>query len=209
MSNQAYTDKTITFFNCDDGSWENYSKTEDFLKFINPLDGMELSAAHTNVYVKPLPFYKDVDLLHVVTQGWEGDDVYYFFVEDNNTGDYVLLQGASDVIHELNGTGVLNLNSENVMDYLKFFCQFTKDDEGECFYIVENEKSETIDGLSQYDHSRYLRRFDGTKVAEEAALDKYKIETRVFHTGHVYDAEFEIQNDGYVEMIKDEMVGSV
>lgn len=208
MAEQPYTGKTITFFNCDDGSWENYSKTEEFLKFINPLDGMELNTAHTNVYVKPLPFYQNVDLIHVVTQGWEGDDVFYFFLEDNNTGDYVLLQGASDVIHELNATGALKLAADNIMDYLKFFCQFTKDEEGECFYIVENENSETIDGLSQYDHSRYLRRFEGTLVTEVIS-GKFKIQTRVFHTGHVYDAEFEVQTDGYVEMTKDEMVGSV
>ncbi len=209
MSQQDYKDKTITFFNCDDGSWENYSKTQEFLQFINPFGGQELSPAHTSVYVKALPFYKNVDIIHLAMQGDDGEDAFYFFVEDKNSGDYVMLQGASDVIHELNATGVLNLSLDNVMDYLKFFCQFTNDDEGECFYVVENEKSEVIDGLSQYDHSRYLRKFKGTRILEQAALGKFKIETRVFHTGHVYDAEFEVKMDGYVEMIKDDIIGSV
>lgn len=209
MSETVFKDHAITFFNCDDGSWKNYDKVSEFIEFISPVDGMELSASHTDVFVKSLPFYENVDLLHVATQGWEGENIFYFFLEDHNTEQYIMLKGESDVIHDLNSTDVLRLNSDNLIDYLKFFCQFIKDDEGECFFLVENEHSETIDGLSAYDKSRYLRKFEGTMVTEFPTMFKFHVKTRVYHTGNVYDSLFEIKKDGAVEMLKDVLVGSV
>lgn len=209
MAENIYTDKAITFFNCDDGSWKNYDKASELIEFVSPIDGMELSPAHTDAFVKSLPFYDKVDLVHVATQGWEGEELFYFFLDDHNSGQYIMLKGMSDVIHELNATDVLRLNNDNIIDYLKFFCQFTKDDEGECFFIVENEQSETVDGLSAYDKSRYLRKFDGTQITEFPSMFKFHVETRVYHTGHVYNSQFEIKKDGSVEMLKDDMIGSV
>lgn len=209
MSEKTFTGQAITFFNCDDGSWKNYDKALELIEFVSPIDGMEISPAYSNVYVKSLPFYEKVDLIHLQTQGFEGEEIFYFFIEDHNKNEYIMLKGMSDVIHDLNSTGVLRLNDENIVDYLKFFCQFVKDDEGECFFIVEGEESETIDGLSPYDKSRYLRKFEGTKIIEFAEMFKFHVEARVYHTGHVYDALFELKKDGAVEMLKDEMVGSV
>ncbi|MCF6275661.1 MAG: hypothetical protein L3J05_07845, partial [Robiginitomaculum sp.] len=119
----------ISLFNCDDGSWETYDKAAEFLTFISPMDGEELNAGNTKVFAKDLPFYNDVKILQATSVAWEEEPTYYFFLE--HKGDYILLRGNSDVIHEINETGAINLTKENAMDYLKFFCLFTKNEEEE------------------------------------------------------------------------------
>ncbi len=209
MSEISFERAAITFFDCDDGTWVNYPKSADFLDFISPLDGLELSSSNANVYVKSLPFYQDTNIIQVVVNGWEDAPSFFFFLEDCKNEDYVLLRGVSDVIHDLNASGALQLNADNVMDYLKFFCQFIKDDQGECFYVIENEHSEAMKGLSAYDKSRYLRKFQGSLISDEASLGKFVIVTRVLHTGYVYDAVYDVMRDGNVTMKEDTLIGSV
>ena len=87
----------ISLFNCDDGSWEKYAKTAEFLEFISPMEGQELSTGNTKVFAKDLPFYNGVRILQTATMLYEDEPTYYFFLEYN--GDYVLLRGLSDAIH--------------------------------------------------------------------------------------------------------------
>lgn len=197
----------ISLFNCDDGSWEKYAKTSEFLEFISPMEGQELTTGNTKVFAKDLPFYNGVRILQTATMLYEDEPTYYFFLEYN--GDYVLLRGLSDAIHEVNDTGAINLDEENVLDYLKFFCLFTKNDEGECYYIIEGPQSEFLQELSGYDKSRHLRKFEGTEVSEFDKLGRCLIKTRVLNEGYVYDATFEVTKTGNVEMKDDDMVGSV
>ncbi len=197
----------ISMFNCDDGSWETYKDAADFLSFISPMEGQELNAGNTKVFAKALPFYKDVNILQVTSTGWEEEPLYYFFLEHGD--DYILLRGMSDVIHELNDTGAIALDAENVMDYLKFFCLFTKNEEGECYYIIEGPDSEFLAELSGYDKSRHLRKFEGSEISDFDKLGRCTIKTRVLNEGYVYDAVFEVTQGGHVEMKDDEMVGSI
>tara|TARA_R110001592_G_scaffold16881_10_gene71633 strand:- start:1319 stop:1930 length:612 start_codon:yes stop_codon:yes gene_type:complete len=202
------SDKTlISLFNCDDGSWESYDQTAAFLSFISPMEGQELNAGNTKVFSKPLPFYNDVKILQVTSVAWEEEPTYYFFLQHGD--DYILLRGLSDVIHELNETGAINLSKDNVMDYLKFFCLFTKNEEGECYYIIEGQNSEFLAELSGYDKSRHLRKYQGLEVSDFDNLGRCIIKTRVLNEGHVYDATFEVLKTGNVEMKDDVMIGSV
>ena len=197
----------ISMFNCDDGSWQAYDKSVEFLAFISPMDGVDLNASNTKVFTKPLPFYNDVSILQVTSLAWEEEPTYYFFLE--NGDDYILLRGMSDVIHELNETGVISLTAENAMDYLKFFCLFTKDENGECYYIIEGPESEFLSEFSGYDKSRHLRKFEGSEVSGFDDLGRCLVKTRVLNEGHVYNATFEITKSGHVEMKEDDMIGSV
>lgn len=197
----------ISLFNCDDGSWETYDKSAEFLSFISPMEEQELNASNTKVFVKDLPFYNDVKILQVTSIAWEEEPTYYFFLEHD--GDYILLRGLSDVIHELNETGAINLTKDNVMDYLKFFCLFTKNEDGECYYIIEGQDSEFLSEMSGYDKSRHLRKFEGLEISDFDKLGRCMIKTRVLNEGYVYDAVFEVAQSGNVEMKDDELVGSV
>ncbi len=200
--------KLISFFDCNDGSWENYDKAAEFLKFISPLNEQELSLSNADVFVKPLPFYNNVNILRVITSSWEDDEpVFYFFLEHD--GDYVQLKGLADVIHELNGTGALNITKETVVDYLKFFCLFTKTDEGASFYIIEGEDSEFLDDKSPYEKSRYLRKFNGIKVSDFDKLGRCTIEARTLCEDYIYDTVYEVTTEGYVVMKEDVNIGSV
>lgn len=207
MAKKMRNNKLMTFFDCDDGSWNTYAKEDEFLTFITPLDGNDLTSSNTDVFVKALPFYKNVNLIQLTLTQWEEEPDYYFFLEHD--GDYIMLKGESDVIYEVNETGALNITKENAADYLKFFCLFTKTDEGESFYIIESEESEFLKGKSPYEKSRYLRKFSGTDVSDIDKLGRCTIKARTLCENYVYDTVYEVTIEGQVEMKEDVSIGSI
>ncbi len=200
----------ITVFHHDtDKGWQPYGKMQELLDYINPVDdGLVLDKNNCEVYERDLPFYKDVSLIKIASLYPEQDDFILFFMHVGD--DYIMLNGMSDYIHEVNSTGAIQLDKDSVFDYLKFFSFFVSDEETlEPFYVIEGENSEYLDGLSQYQKNRILRGYSGPRLISSTDNQSYVIESRLMFCGNIYDAKYKITADGMIVMTDDKHVGII
>lgn len=201
--------KLISLFDNDDKSWSAYEDTQAFLDFINPVGGeYTLTMQDTEVHRKSLPFYKDVDLIKV--SSLEEDEFTFFFLKTDD--EFLMLNGDSAIIHEINEMDKLKLDKDNIFDYLKFFCFFieTFDEEVgvvDSFYIIEGPDSEFIRSESEYQRKRCLRKYTGPRVISSADQKSFAIETRMIYAGSLFDTKFKITDKGEVAMTEDNYVG--
>ena len=136
------------------------------------------------------------------------DDLMLFYLSYGD--DLVGLGGASDPIFEINDLGVLDLNQENVYDYLKFFCAFIDSEENnEPFYVIEGPQCEFLQDWSKHQQTRATRKYNGPVIISSADKKDFRIESRVMHCGYLFDSKFKITNDGEVVMTDDESIGSI
>ncbi|MCB9995120.1 MAG: hypothetical protein H6869_01630 [Rhodospirillales bacterium] len=203
--------KLFDMFDPEDQSWEPYTKADEFLDFISPGGEDPLTARDHQVMYKEPPFYNGVQLIHVtplVPSDFPEEDINIFFLK--NSDHIVMLNGNCAYIHEMNETGVLNLNGETVFDYLKFFCAFNVIEETmEPFLVIESANSEYLKGMSKYEISRAMRSYKGARVIASADNKDFMIETRVMYCNDLYDVKFKITNDGDVIMTDDTAVGAL
>jgi hypothetical protein len=199
----------ISLFDHEDKSWSEYDNAQKFLDFINPVGGeITLSLKDTEVNKKALPFYKDVDLIKV--SSLVDDEFTFFFLKADE--EFLMLNGDSAIIQEINEMDKLKLTNDNVFDYLKFFCFFieTFDEEAgvvDSFYIIEGPDSEFIKGESEYQRKRCLRKYTGPRVISSADQKSFAIESRMIYAGSLFDTKFKISDKGDVTMTEDNYIG--
>lgn len=208
MSGDLYKGTLISLYDTADGSWSNVPNADGFCEFISPLDGGKITTTNTELFQKPLPFYKNTNLILVKTfaHGNEDGD-FYFFIQSES--EYVQLRGDARSIHEFNDDFGLFLNDENVFDYIKFLYAFAWNDEGLATWIIEGANSEYVKDLSPYESSRYTRKYDGAYVSETQSLEKYTIQTRALVGQDLFDLTLELSVDGYCDVVKDKFVGVI
>ena len=203
-----YSKPLVSLFDTSDPKvWRRYENEKGFLKFISPIEGKNFSEGGADVFIRDLPFYNGIELIQVRYFDEHSEHAYYFFLKYNN--EYAQLKGRSDTIHEVNTEDHMNINIDNVFDYLKFFSIFTTNDDGNCFYIIDGQDSEFIQEYSEYEKSRHLRKFNGSVVEDAQEMGVYRIHTRMLCAGDLYNCSFDVNVDGYVEMTTDTHVGSV
>lgn len=190
----------------DDGAWEKYQDQDAFLKFVSPYGGENLNSGDHKVLSKPLPFYKEVNLLQI-SKRKDPEWGYAFFVEYGY--EYAQLKGIRQVIAEVNEAGFLNLTEHNVYDYLKFFCVFSDNNEGENIRVIEGANSEFLFDRSPYERTRFLRKYAAPQIVRNDKLSHYMITTRIWSGDAVYDFQYEITDEGLVTMKKSDLVGAV
>ena len=200
----------ISIFDTKDKDWSLYNKTQELLDFINPVEkDFYLDERNVDVFIRALPFYKETNLIKI--QSKDPDDIEFldmFYLK--NGEELIYLDGNNEKIYEVNTNNNLNINDENVFDYLKFFAAFiVSEDNQQSFFILENGLSEFLKGESSYNKSRALREYDGAivKILEEEK--RYYIKTRILHCNAIYDSEFIVSSNGTVVMEEDQKVGSL
>ena len=209
-TNTASSIKTlINLMDTSDEAWVPYLNVQEFLDFINPVaPDLVLEKRETEVFIRPLPFYKETKLIKVHNEYPDEDPISIFYLKQGE--DIVVLNGLSDHILEMNDSGDLNLNEKNVFDYLKFFAVFIdSEEEQEPFYVIENEQSEFLKYSSPYERQRATRKFPETTVKAEQDGQVFKITTRILFCNYAFDATFRITNDGEVVMEEDIEIGSL
>ncbi|MGH1404403.1 MAG: hypothetical protein ACRBDL_09175 [Alphaproteobacteria bacterium] len=208
MSSHYYTKPLIGIFDTtEDKSWKRYENEKGFLQFISPLDGQDFSNNGADVYIRDLPFYNNVELIQVRSFDEYAEPVYHFFLKHDS--EYAQLKGSSDTIHEVSSEAELCITIDTIFDYLKFFSLFTVNEDGDAFYIINGQDCEFLKDLSAYEKSRHLRKFNGSVVDDALEMGVYKVATRVLCAGVLYDCQFDVTSDGFVEMTEDDSIGSV
>tara|TARA_B100001989_G_scaffold253250_1_gene239243 strand:+ start:22 stop:618 length:597 start_codon:yes stop_codon:yes gene_type:complete len=196
-------DEKLIYILGDDDSWKPMDNKDEFVELVESDD---FSAKGMEILVKDLPFYKDAHLIKVEDAVETEDSGKFFYIKFGE--DYASLNGNVSVIHEVNEDIGIELDKDNVFDYLKFFCFFLTDEDGNNYFILENDQSEFLVGRSILDKKRWFRKFNGSEI-KETKPDYFDITTRVLVGGYLYDARFEVKPDGNVEMQEDVMIGPI
>lgn len=161
--------------------------------------------------MKKLPFYDNVELIRINPDKWSDDPSYFFFAR---SGDNLTeFGGLSEHIYEVNDYGGLQLNAETYAEYLKFYCMFllAEDEDGEAFdafYIIEGAESEYLDEKSPFEKDKILKNYEGLSIEGPNSRGVVIAKARLFHFGALYDAIFEISDDGTIVMSDDTYIGS-
>lgn len=118
----------------------------------------------------------------------------------DDKGAFVLLDGTSPPIHELNATGAIRLDTDaRRRDYLRFFCAHVWGEEGP-FTLVETLDELPSEGLEESTEIFPVR---SREVEGEGRQDASPYQAVVWYGGHLFQADFWVLHSGMVEMEDD------
>lgn len=191
----------------DDDNWNSVTgdELEGFLDQVNPIDNkFKVNKETTTVSWRQLPFYERVVLVRVKDQAWTPKNLFVYYLTID--GNLYRLNGTSPPIHEVNALAPIQVNDDNVLDYLRFFCFFVRGEEGP-FLITES-----IDDpdLPQNMDEQTKSVVGGT--AREATYEGkneqgfFLCDGVVFYSNALFIAKFAVQPTGMIEMLDDEPI---
>jgi len=155
------------------------------------------------VFVTQLGFYPAWQLVELLIKIDDKTNAIIGYLKKND--NEILLTGKSIPIHEMNERGNLELTSENVLDYLRFFCSYVWGDEG-AFTIVESKDKFAL--------SKLPKEID----LKEALIKEHKTENdkehwicsaSVLYGIGLFQATFKVFKDGQIEMIDDKPLAEI
>lgn len=190
-----------------DDKWNAVTGDElaGFLDQINPIDGKyRTSPASTQVAWRMLPFYETVALIRVKDPNWVNKKMTIYYLTDK--GNLFRLNGTSPPIHEVNSKAPVKLNTDNVLDYLRFFCFFVRGDDGP-FYIAEDITDPNLptdmDGTTRSVVEGTIRPASYEGVNEQGY---FLCDAVVYYANALFIANFSVQPTGMIEMLSDEPI---
>jgi hypothetical protein len=190
-----------------DNNWNDVQGDElaGFLEQINPIDGKyRTSPTSTQVAWRTLPFYETVALIRVKDPNWVNKKMVIYYLTDQ--GNLFRLNGTSPPIHEVNAKAPVKINTDNVLEYLRFFCFFVRGDEGP-FYISEDMSDANMptdmDATTRSVIEGTIRpaSFEGMNEQGHFLCDAV-----VFYSNALFIANFAVQPTGMIEMLSDEPI---
>jgi hypothetical protein len=190
-----------------DTNWNDVQGDElaGFLEQINPIDGKyRTSPTSTQVAWRTLPFYETVALIRVKDPNWVNKKMVIYYLTDQ--GNLFRLNGTSPPIHEVNAKAPVKINTDNVLEYLRFFCFFVRGDEGP-FYISEDMSDANMptdmDATTRSVIEGTIRpaSFEGMNEQGHFLCDAV-----VFYSNALFIANFAVQPTGMIEMLSDEPI---
>lgn len=181
-------------------------EVEPFLKAINPISGKH-TAHKDSVKVEwgQPPFYSSIALVRVNDSSWNKETGPFWFLAKQ--GQMFHLDGTSAPIHDANEAGPIELNEDNVLDYLRFFCFFVHGDEGP-FLILEDIADPALDHDKLDDATRKVIENAIVPAAFEGKDDKgqYIASALVLYGDALFSARFALTDDGMIEMTDDDPI---
>ncbi len=189
--------------------WGPYEDAQTFLNFMSTEEEPMTLKTHS-VLCRDLPFYKDGQLLTVIENGEDIPDLFCLKAGD----DIVILDGNFAYIAEINETGALHIDKNNVADYAKFFSYFTlfgeaEEEETAPILLIEGENSEHLRDVSPYMKKRVLKNYNGYRVISSTDKKSFMISTRIIHENTIYDVRLKIDSDGNYEFTDEQYISVV
>ena len=149
----------------------------------------------------PLTFYAAGALVKV--DGPKMDDPLFYI---GLKGKYYPLTGSSNPIHGANDKAPIELNEDNVLQYVRFFCYFVHGDHGP-FTVVENEKDLIFtDKLPAQMVSKLSDKLEELELIGRLADDHYDVTGTVFYGDAIFAARFDVYPDRQIQMVEDDPV---
>jgi len=169
-------------------------------KLLSTMDGLEDGLADVSVDRGFLSFYKQAELLRIVSPKWTQKDRSFYYIRVNDR--LFRLNGSSPPIHEINRAAPLALTIRNALDYLRFFCFFVRTQKGP-FLIAESPDQRELSGdLSAPDRAKIARLAHPSWLIDEQDNAFYAA-SLVYYGSELSGAEFEMQKTGGVKMVNE------
>lgn len=192
-----------------DNNWNPVEGPElaGFISHINPIDGKyNATESSTKVAWRPVPFYETVVLVRLTDPTWTPRNLVLYYLVDQGTP--YRLNGQSWPIHEINSKAPIKVTPENVLEYLKFFCFFVRGEEGP-FLVAETITDPYMPANMDAQTKAVI---EGTlREASFEGLDangNYMCDAVVFYSNALFIANFQVQPNGFIEMLDDETIAS-
>lgn len=147
-----------------------------------------------------LPFYRDYDWYEIENNGATPQIHAYYLISENNT---YALDGSSEPIHKVNDE-FIELNHDNIMLYLEFFCSNVHGSGGR-FLTIENADEIEWNEIPDESFITDLRgQINPLRITSISDLDGYRIwniECEILYENSLFRAQMSINGKtGTVEM---------
>ena len=175
----------------------------NFLGQIGPVDGVIRTVPETtSCYWHALPWYENVVLVRLTDSTWKNTNLAIYYLSFNDS--LYRLNGTSPPIHEVNANAPIKLSSDNVADYLRFFCFFVRGEEGP-FYIAEDINDPFIPSFEDSPAAQAVFSEALTPVSYEGQNEQgyFLLQATVFYSNTLFTSNFAIRPTGLVEMLED------
>ena len=142
------------------------------------------------IKTSPLSFYGRGNLVQIK----DGKNIHFFAatVSDRANAEWFKLNGCSHAIHAANKACGLNLTEKNVLDYLRFFCDFLDMKDGQRMQI-------TGDTVCWFSRTNIVQSFRPTMDGMRDG--NFLCTAHAVYAGSVFKTAFSIQPDGCLEML--------
>ena len=198
------TDQFFTFF---DSGWIEFEDKQKLFSRIDPIDNSLNVGEHVAVVSRKLPMHEDASLICLTSDKWEQDlRVCYLAYEDN----LLRLDGTSPPIHRLNAEAGININEQNALYYLSYFCFFVRGEEGPFYLLYDLEDKLLPDGFfdlhSNNDSGVLTPRqlFRRPRLCGKDDEGNWRASALVHYGNALFHADLVIKPTGLPEMINDE-----
>ncbi len=101
----------------------------------NQIDGSIFDPLETTILAINLPFYPNFRFLHVADHA-TNPPLERFVFQKNNTMDFTVIDWSYKTIQKINAEAPINLNDENILEYVRFYFGHVKGRHGR-FIICE------------------------------------------------------------------------
>jgi hypothetical protein len=169
------------------------------IKFIQNVQVVWSKNRSLKTFVTVLGFYPGWQLVELLYDIDENKKAIVGYLQKND--EQILLSGESLLIHKMNEKGHLKLTSNNVLNYLRFFCSYVWSDEG-AFTIIESTE---VLGKVQLPKEIELK----LATIEEYKNDKWTCNAIIRYGDELFQAQFAVSKGGFIEMIKDERLAKI
>jgi hypothetical protein len=151
-----------------------------------------------------LAFYRGVRLIEVNDLFAEGpqEKSWYFYYQDS----LVHLDGTSAPIHDMNDLVRINLTTETVAEYVRFFCFFVHGDDGP-FFVLEDIDSPVID-KKRNDFHKMKTIKDLCKPLEIITITHegfFIVSGNVLYGNDLFGVKFVVSSNGVIQIIDEEL----
>ena len=147
-----------------------------------------------------LSFYPGSSIFKVHAGSWDNNNRFFYFLV--NSDEIFYLNGTSPPIYTFNEEYKIQLNKENILDYLRFFCFFVRGEDGPFFIFDHFNKNIFNEQISVEDLELLSKESHSSFVINEVE-DRFECVARVLYGNGLFGAYFSIQPTGMVEMRED------
>lgn len=152
----------------------------------------------SEVKVRKLPFYSDINLYRITnyaslpafTFDYLGDGHRMFF-----------LDGTFEPLFGFNSSDHFNLTRDNILDYIEFYFDYVRDNEGEIRVIKSIQNHAGLDSLPPSELSDISSRDWDSKVSFNSDDKSFTVSTIIEHVGSLVRAKINIDNAGRVTIM--------
>jgi phage-related protein len=150
-----------------------------------------------------LPFYKKYSV-YKVTNYASLPSFTFQYLSDGTFFHH--LDGTETPIHTVNDKGDLNLDKNNVLEYLTFFFAHVGDEDGDVIVINNPHDMPLLDSLDADSYNAVFSQHKPPEVHYDGGFEAYEIEVNLYKDSQLVRAEIEVTERGRVKIKSQKMI---